>query len=447
MLFRSGDISRTTGAITSTGTVTLEGAGAQAVDFSGSTLAALAVANTGTVTNAGSFSVSSFTKTLAGTFTLALADTMSVSGSFIASAGTVTLTGPYAGGAALFTVNGGTVAVGTSAFAAGAMSVSSGSFTQTGANGGAQTAASIAVSGTGSCVWDSGIAGGTLTVTGGTTLTAGTLNFNLKNVTIGTAVTGAVSFYDLLIPVGTTLTPGPSTTITVLRHLTIDNGGAYSAANNPTLVLGTAAGAAGNITDSNGTPTNLGAVAVDTQARTMQTAIATASLDIRNGGSLSTNAFALTVSGSVATSAGAGALAATGAEAITVGRDFTVTSFTQASSTVILSNGTAGAASLGGGYTFNNLTINKAAAGDTVTLGGPMTVAASLTMTQGTLSAGANPITLTSGNWDSSAVNFAFTQGTSTVRLDAASPTISQKAADSFYNLTLQAGEIGRAHV
>ena len=49
-------------------------------------------------------------------------------------------------------------------------------------------------------------------------------------------------------------------------------------------------------------------------------------------------------------------------------------------------------------------------------------------------------VVLTTGNWDSSSGNFTFTQGTSTVQLDAAAPTVTQKAGDQFYNLVLQQG-------
>ena len=63
-----------------------------------------------------------------------------------------------------------------------------------------------------------------------------------------------------------------------------------------------------------------------------------------------------------------------------------------------------------------------------------------LALTEGTWIGGAYTVVLTTGNWDSSSGNFTFTQGTSTVQLDAAAPTVTQKAGDQFYNLALQQG-------
>jgi hypothetical protein len=428
------------------GTAVIGGTAAQTVTARSQAFSTLSVTKTGGTAatagaTSGSFSAVTFSQSgLGGTFVVAAGDTMTVTTSTTVSNGTLTLTGIYAGGGATFGVAGGTVTVATAAFAAGAMTVGSGSFTQTGVNVGAQTAASLTVSGTGNCVWDSGAAGGTLGIAGALTLTAGTLNFNHKNVNMGTGLSGAVTVWDLTIPAGVTLTPGAGTVLTVLRHLAVASTGAYAKTNNPTLVLGGATGVAGNVTDSNAVSTDLGTVVVDTQTKTMSTKILCSSLDIRNGGTLSTNAFALTVLGAVTTSAGLGTLTATVAETITVGQNFTVGAFTQATSTVALSGGTAGAAAVSAGHTFYNLTVNKGVAGDTVTPAGTLTVAGTLTLTQGTWAAGSNTLILTTGGWNSSPANFTYTPGTSVVQLNAANPTMTQKAADHFYNLTLQAG-------
>ncbi len=153
-------------------------------------------------------------------------------------------------------------------------------------------------------------------------------------------------------------------------------------------------------------------------------------------GTLNLGGFAMTVGTNLT---GTGTLTATGTEAITVTGSFTVATFTGASSTVSLTGATA--ANLGGaGQNFNNLTINKGAAGTTVTSTAGMTVGGTLTMTQGTWNAGSYTHTI-AGSWDSDAFNFTFTAGGSTIVLSAANPTITTKGAGQpFNNLTLNAG-------
>src|SRR5208283_1724539 len=150
----------------------------------------------------------------------------------------------------------------------------------------------------------------------------------------------------------------------------------------------------------------------------------------------STNGDALTVGASLT---GAGALTATGSETITVGANFSPTSFTPATSTVTLN--TAAAASVSG-LSFYNLVINKSAQADIVTSTGAWTVTNSLTMTQGTWAASTFAHTI-AGAWNSLGGTFTFTAGTSTITLSpTANPTITTKGigTDPFYNLSLASG-------
>ncbi len=133
---------------------------------------------------------------------------------------------------------------------------------------------------------------------------------------------------------------------------------------------------------------------------------------------------------------GAGTLTAAGAEAITVGGDFTPTGFNSATSTVTLDTATAGNLA---GRTFYNLVLAKGAAGAMVTSTGGLTVTNALTMAQGTWDAATFTHTV-AGAWDSSAAAFTLTAGTSEISLSAANPTITSRAGNSFYDLTLASG-------
>ncbi|MBQ0161924.1 MAG: hypothetical protein KBS84_02035 [Treponema sp.] len=146
-------------------------------------------------------------------------------------------------------------------------------FTQTGANPEANTQTVAYLDNSGSMVWDSSAAGGSLTITGTGTdvIKSSDINhlivFNQKNVTIGTAYISGI-FYDLTIPAGITFTNNLA--IVVRRNLTIN--GTY-ADNSKTLYLGqftsggtsytSIAGTIGGSTTAN--PVNLGAVTINQQ--------------------------------------------------------------------------------------------------------------------------------------------------------------------------------------
>ncbi len=385
----SGDIVRSGGGLSSTGSLVLSGTAAQALDFSGSALSTLSVTKTGGTATAGSdFSVASYSQTgVGGIFSLPAARTMTVTASTTVTAGTLGLAGSYAGGGAGFAVNGlnGTVTVGTNAFVTGAMIVSSGTFSQTGVNGGANTVASLSVSG-GTCTWDAGLNGGTLTISGLCSQSGGTLAFNLKNVTLGTGFSGSIEFYDLVIPAGVTLTPLVGSTITVRRSMTIQNTGNYSIANNPTLVLGGASSvAAGTYTDNNAVKVNLGTVTVSGGfSKTLSTALTATDLTIA-GGPLVAGAQTLTVTGNLNLNSGS----VTSSGTVSVAGNFAAAGGTLASTGTLEFTGGAAQSFNPTGSTFSTISINKT--------GGSLTASASFSSTNLTTAAAAYAVTIAGG--------------------------------------------------
>ena len=421
-------------------TLTLAGTGSPTVSANGKVFDAVSVTRTaGTASLTSSLGAATFAQSGTGTVTLNAGATLTVTTSTSVTAGTLNLTGTYAGTGATFSINGvATVTVSTNPFGSGALSLTTGTFTQTGDNAAnVQQVASLTVN-SGTMDWDSGLNGGSVIIVGALTQTAGALNLHQKNIALGTSASGTFTVYDLKIPSGKTLVPSATTAITVNRNLDIQSGGFYTATAGSTLTFGGVGGVAGTLTDSNGTPNDLGVVTVSTATKTMVTPLVMTSLAITS--TLVTNDQGLTVSGALT---GAGALVATAggaAEVITVGGNFTVNSFTAANSTVVLNTSTAASFGVAAGYAVNNLTLSKGAAGTLVTPAGDVTVGGTLAWTQGTWSAGATVLTITTGSWNSTAGTFTFTPGSGTVDLGAASPGINTKVADNFNNLTLEQG-------
>ena len=149
-------------------------------------------------------------------------------------------------------------------------------------------------------------------------------------------------------------------------------------------------------------------------------------------GLLFTNDSALTVNGNVT---GGGELRASAGlpnETITVGGNFTVTTFTANDCLVVLNTATTSNVA---GYTFYDLQINAAGA---VTSTDAWTVSNSLTLTAGTWNAG-NFVHQITGTWNSTGITF--NEDTSTIQLLSTNPTITTSgAADPFNNLTLDDG-------
>ncbi|MBN1241683.1 MAG: hypothetical protein JXA15_03125 [Spirochaetales bacterium] len=384
----AGDISRGSGVISSTGTVLLDGSGAQSVDFSGSTLSTLSVANTGSVTTDGSFTAANFSKTLTGGFTLSAADTLTVTTAFSAGAGTVTLDGAYSGGLASFDVAGAAVSVGALAFASGDMTVSSGSFTQDGLNAplGNQTLASLDVALGATVTWDSGSNGGDLAIVGDLS-NAGTLAFNAKDVSTGGSMSGAVTLLDLTIPAGRTLTRTAGSSLVVLRHFTIEDTASYVNSGQP-LTLGGSTITNGTIRDENSdTPENLGSVSFvpggAATIKTLGTPVLATSISIGADVTLDAASFDVTAGGNLG---GAGTLSASGAQTIAVGGNFTPGAFNSGASLVLLDGATPAISA--GAFAYNDLEVAKSLGTDTVSLASGASVAGGLTVTAGTLSLG-----------------------------------------------------------
>lgn len=141
-----------------------------------------------------------------------------------------------------FTIKSGTVSVGKNAFESGRLFVKTGaSFSQTkintsdGTSSGSELVQSVnGITNYGSCVWDSGSEGGTLSINGDIRGdNASKIVFNKKNVTVDGDLSISGIFYDLTIPAGKSLTNGDG--ITVRRNLTVD--GSYIH-NGKTLTLG-----------------------------------------------------------------------------------------------------------------------------------------------------------------------------------------------------------------
>lgn len=123
-----------------------------------------------------------------------------------------------------------------------------------------------------------------------------------------------------------------------------------------------------------------------------------------------------------------------------VGANLQPGAFVANGGTLVLDGGTAATVD---GFTFNNLTINKDALGDTVTAGAGWTVSNALSLTRGTWEAGIFTHSI-AGNWDSSSADIAFTEGSSTVRLTSDGIDVTTKGPfDPFANLTIANATLG----
>ena len=137
-----------------------------------------------------------------------------------------------------FSLESGSVSVLQYGFIAGAVSITSGTFTQTGYNSSdgtdsgtvyTQSVSSItAASGT-TMNWDSGDAGGSLTVSGDIDA-SGTLSFHYKNLTItGTLnIDENMTLLDLLVAAGGSVSIGDGANLNVMRHMTLNSSSTFS---------------------------------------------------------------------------------------------------------------------------------------------------------------------------------------------------------------------------
>ena len=152
-------------------------------------------------------------------------------------------------------------------------------------------------------------------------------------------------------------------------------------------------------------------------------------------GALTGGAGTITITGTLT---GAGTFTASSGTT-NLGDDATVTTFNDNSGSVVLDLANAASIAPAGGYTFYDLTINKAGAFDTVTAGGPWTVSNTITLTQGDLVCGAGLNHQIAGNWIGSAANFNLTPSTSTITMTVLA-AVTSRVGNDFYDLTFNAG-------
>lgn len=156
-----------------------------------------------------------------------------------------------------FTVNSGIVNMGSGGVALGNLTVEGGIFRQTGE---ADDSVNNITFNSGTIIWDSGDAGGTLAINGTISgAAAANINYHQKEVTINATQSVSGVFWSLVIPAGVSITNGDS--IRIRKNLTIESTGSY-VHNDKTLIFGTDA-EDGEISDENSSSVNLGSVVLN----------------------------------------------------------------------------------------------------------------------------------------------------------------------------------------
>ncbi|HVO39284.1 MAG TPA: DUF2341 domain-containing protein, partial [Spirochaetia bacterium] len=434
-----GDFTRTGGAFTSTGLLTFNGTAAQAFTPTGSTIQNLAIANTGpstvslngALTVGGTLTISSGTLdvTTLNNYAVNVAGNWSVSGgSFNARSGTVTFTGAgttVISGSTTFYNFGCAQAGKTIQFTNGTTQTISGTFTITGIAG--SLISLVSTSSPSQWIINPSAASAVnyalvqdSQVTGSNTIAANASKDNGNN-TIAPPAPGWI-----FPPATLTWTGGANTDW--------NNGGNWNG------------GYAPNASDS-AIIANAGA-----QPATLTTNASIVNLTINTGAAVSTSGHSLGVGGNL-TGAGTAALTATASEAISVGGNWNVTSFTPATSTVTFT-GASGAGPFtvtSNAQSFSTVVLNaggktyQQAAG----VNGVANMAA-LTLTAGTWSTNGETLTVSgslSGGGSlvataSEAINVgadftpgSFTPANSTVTLNGA--TAASVSGLTFYNLVI----------
>ena len=386
----AGNITRTAGLITSTGTVTLNGTtAAQSADFTASTINNLVVNNTSgtptvTLNNTAAFTWNANLTLTAGT--LVLANFTQTIGGNVSGAGT--LNASAVTGANSLTVSG---YMGTTALAVGALSAPSTAVLNVGSdwnvtaftpNGGTvvftgagtvystTSFANLTVNNAGSTT-----ANAAITVTGNLSLTAGTLAMGANGLNVAGNITrtaGLITSTGTVTLNGTTAAQSADFTASTINNLVVDN-----TSGTPTVTLNNTAAFTWN---ANLTLT----------AGTLVLANFTQTIggNVSGAGTLNasavTGANSLTVSGYMGTTALAvGALSAPSTAVLNVGSDWNVTAFTPNGGTVVFT----GAGMVYSTTSFANLTVNNAGS---TTANAAITVTGNLSLTAGTLAMGAN---------------------------------------------------------
>ena len=156
-----------------------------------------------------------------------------------------------------FTVNSGTVNMGNAGVTLGNLTVDGGTFHQAGE---ADDSVNNITFNSGTIIWDSGDAGGTLAINGTISgAAAATINYHQKEVTINETQSVSGVFWSLVIPAGVSITNSDS--IRIRKNLTIESTGSY-VHNDKTLIFGTDA-EDGEISDKNSSSVNLGSVVLN----------------------------------------------------------------------------------------------------------------------------------------------------------------------------------------
>lgn len=447
----AGDVSRVGGSLTSSGTVTLDGTAAQAVDFDGSTLTNLTIDGTGPMNAGGTIDLSGdLTRTAGdlamGGFALQVGGNIVSTGGALSSTGTVTLDGGGAQavnftGATLanLTINkgGGTATAGSVISLSGnlartagnldmggfALTVSgdvtwtAGSLTNTGlvtldggtptADFGSATLGSLTIATTGA-VDASGAAGGPIIVTGDLTRTSGGLNMGANALTVGGGIAYAGG---ALQSTGTiTLNGGGAQAVdftnSTLTNLTInkaggtatagsgiDLGGALNRIAGDLSMGGNALTIGGNVNWAAGSLTNTGLVTLDGGTPTVDFENATlGSLTVATAGVVNASGAAggpISVTGALTRTSGGLNM---GANTLTVGGDIVyVAGVLQSTGTVTLNGGGAQAVDFTSS-TLADLTLNNV--GGTATAGSAIVLSGTLSRVAGNLAMGPNGLTV-----------------------------------------------------
>ena len=156
-----------------------------------------------------------------------------------------------------FTVNSGIVNMGSGGVALGNLTVDGGTFRQT---GDADDSVNDITFTSGTIIWDSSDAGGTLAINGTISgAAAANINYHKKEVTINETQEISGTFWSLVIPAGKRVTNGDS--ISIRKNLTIESTGSY-VHNDKTLTFGTDA-EDGEISVGNFSSVNLGSVVLN----------------------------------------------------------------------------------------------------------------------------------------------------------------------------------------
>ncbi len=365
-----GDIIYTAGSLTCSGTLILNGAVAQAIDLSNTTLTNMTVNKTaGTATVSTAVTLSGTLTRTAGNLAMG-ANALTVGGDVSYTAGTLTSTG-------LVTLNG---------TAAQSVNFTNATLTDLTLNATGPVTAAGPVNMSGTLTRTAGnlaMGANTLTVGGDVSYTAGTLT-STGLVTLNGTAAQSVNFTNATLTDLTLNATGPVTAgsaISLSGTLSRTAGNLAMGAN--TLTVG------GDVSYTAGTLTSTGLVTLNgTAAQSVNFTNATLTDLTLNATGPVTAAGPVNMSGTLIRTAGNLAM---GANALTVGGDVSYTAGTLTSTGLVTLNGTAAQSVNFTNATLTDLTLN---ATGPVTATGPVNMSGTLSRTAGNLAMGANALTV-----------------------------------------------------